>query len=49
MTDKVAPMASAPVSSPSKETPVEAKVAQPGKDDEGKPQAEPGPASTVKR
>jgi len=49
MTDKGAPMAPAPASTSAKETPVEARIAQPGKTDESKPKAESGPASTVKR
>jgi hypothetical protein len=49
MTDKITPIATAAASTPSKDTPVEAKITQPGKDDGSSPKAEPSPAPTVKR
>jgi hypothetical protein len=46
MNDKVTPMASVPTLS--KDVPVEAKIAQSGKDEQSRLKAEPGPAPAVK-
>lgn len=48
MNDKITPMAPAPQSTPAKDTPVETKVAPPGKVEEPKLQAEPEQKTAVK-